>query len=50
MQFENDVKTYGTQTPIDIGAITRRFENDVKTYGTQTVLHFVLHSICLRMM
>ncbi len=36
--FENDVKTYGTQTFSDniVGAI--RFENDVKTYGTQTEL------------
>ena len=34
--FENDVKTYGTQTarkPTDKQLL---FENDVKTYGTQT--------------
>ena len=36
--FENDVKTYGTETagvPEEKG---RLFENDVKTYGTETWL------------
>ena len=35
-QFENDVKTYGTQTNARKECETTRFENDVKTYGTQT--------------
>ena len=35
-QFENDVKTYGTQTCININGASGEFENDVKTYGTQT--------------
>ena len=34
--FENDVKTYGTQTMIDVITLSAEFENDVKTYGTQT--------------
>ena len=36
--FENDVKTYGTETPRILPAIPGRFENDVKTYGTETFL------------
>ena len=35
--FENDVKTYGTQTQMGQGSSDRKFENDVKTYGTQTI-------------
>ncbi len=35
-QFENDVKTYGTQTKIGLVKFLISFENDVKTYGTQT--------------
>ena len=35
--FENDVKTYGTQTELVIIAVHTTFENDVKTYGTQTL-------------
>ena len=37
MAFENDVKTYGTQTPTELIELEEEFENDVKTYGTQTV-------------
>ena len=35
-QFENDVKTYGTQTILAPMIERVMFENDVKTYGTQT--------------
>ena len=35
--FENDVKTYGTETGNDTVLEMVRFENDVKTYGTETV-------------
>ena len=35
-QFENDVKTYGTQTLFQAFNAAKPFENDVKTYGTQT--------------
>ena len=34
--FENDVKTYGTQTQKWSFMMVILFENDVKTYGTQT--------------
>ena len=37
LRFENDVKTYGTQTLILDSRASREFENDVKTYGTQTI-------------
>ena len=36
IRFENDVKTYGTQTAIPQNCKWYMFENDVKTYGTQT--------------
>ena len=36
--FENDVKMYGTQTPVERSASAAMFENDVKMYGTQTLL------------
>ena len=36
--FENDVKTYGTQTVQQQQIVKWAFENDVKTYGTQTEL------------
>ena len=36
MLFENDVKTYGTETWKDRSSTERAFENDVKTYGTET--------------
>ena len=35
-EFENDVKTYGTQTYVSSIRMLTAFENDVKTYGTQT--------------
>ena len=34
--FENDVKTYGTETIQTHGSNFATFENDVKTYGTET--------------
>ena len=37
MQFENDVKMYGTQTHTNVCGRCLLFENDVKMYGTQTV-------------
>ena len=36
LRFENDVKTYGTQTLTYTHMSDNVFENDVKTYGTQT--------------
>ena len=36
LRFENDVKTYGTETKDDIKELPITFENDVKTYGTET--------------
>ena len=36
MQFENDVKMYGTQTHWKNMIDEIMFENDVKMYGTQT--------------
>ena len=36
LRFENDVKMYGTQTPVKNDTKTDVFENDVKMYGTQT--------------
>ena len=35
-KFENDVKTYGTETMLMLSCSTLLFENDVKTYGTET--------------
>ena len=37
LRFENDVKTYGTETPFFLLPMYMMFENDVKTYGTETV-------------
>ena len=34
--FENDVKTYGTETPFGGYKPKNKFENDVKMYGTET--------------
>ena len=34
--FENDVKTYGTETRQPQRSCRIQFENDVKTYGTET--------------
>ena len=36
IMFENDVKMYGTQTPLKRVRGLIQFENDVKMYGTQT--------------
>ena len=36
IEFENDVKMYGTQTQNLCRTENQRFENDVKMYGTQT--------------
>ena len=36
LRFENDVKTYGTETNQQYQWISGWFENDVKTYGTET--------------
>ena len=36
LRFENDVKMYGTQTPVFVTTPSTLFENDVKMYGTQT--------------
>ena len=36
IEFENDVKMYGTQTSSAGVSSNARFENDVKMYGTQT--------------
>ena len=41
LRFENDVKTYGTETKNPDAPLTLVFENDVKTYGTETIL--ILH-------
>ena len=49
-QFENDVKTYGTQTTVTTLATTAGFENDVKTYGTQTNAVIMSRHGRLRMM
>ena len=35
LQFENDVKMYGTQAYFDACDELKMFENDVKMYGTQ---------------
>ena len=37
VQFENDVKMYGTQTERYCCVSILVFENDVKMYGTQTL-------------
>ena len=36
LRFENDVKTYGTETVVIANELQDKFENDVKTYGTET--------------
>ena len=38
LRFENDVKTYGTETIRRVLFELTKFENDVKTYGTETFL------------
>ena len=42
--FENDVKTYGTETTQCMKTESRMFENDVKTYGTETDATEVTHT------
>ena len=37
LRFENDVKTYGTETDNITEMQAHLFENDVKTYGTETM-------------
>ena len=49
-EFENDVKTYGTETTGSQIAFNMAFENDVKTYGTETGFSALLRYIGLRMM
>ena len=49
-QFENDVKTYGTQTTVSYVFSNLKFENDVKTYGTQTLNLSLIPNSSLRMM
>ena len=50
LRFENDVKMYGTQTPV-VGIRSKlQFENDVKMYGTQTSRQPLPSATCLRMM
>ena len=49
-QFENDVKTYGTQTGTAVSTDAGQFENDVKTYGTQTMIALETARAGLRMM
>ena len=50
LRFENDVKTYGTETTGSQIAFNMAFENDVKTYGTETGFSALLRYIGLRMM
>ena len=46
LRFENDVKTYGTETISLKQLKCVLFENDVKTYGTETsVLLFPLNIV-----
>ena len=42
LRFENDVKTYGTETSVSSLRGTLPFENDVKTYGTETISNLIL--------
>ncbi len=48
--FENDVKTYGTETARAVKDTQEQFENDVKTYGTETNVPFATDCSGLRMM
>ena len=50
LRFENDVKTYGTETPDGILMCLASFENDVKTYGTETEQRNIQPLEGLRMM
>ena len=50
LRFENDVKTYGTETGTGKNTSRFGFENDVKTYGTETPARLSRHQTRLRMM
>ena len=50
LRFENDVKTYGTETDQMSEQFEGLFENDVKTYGTETFPSINLQIFRLRMM
>ena len=50
LRFENDVKTYGTETFDCIVFVISEFENDVKTYGTETHTSIADYILGLRMM
>ena len=50
LRFENDVKTYGTETLRHKRNLFQLFENDVKTYGTETPIRPGIVTNCLRMM
>ena len=50
LRFENDVKTYGTETTVAEFAQRAGFEDDVKTYGTETIITYQCSTSCLRMM
>ena len=50
IQFENDVKMYGTQTLLRKIYNVSQFENDVKMYGIQTLFAFIFVRNSLRMM
>lgn len=50
LRFENDVKTYGTETQIVTLKIYQAFENDVKMYGTEILQPIQYVPACLRMM
>ena len=50
LRFENDVKTYGTETEAIWQYDFGMFENDVKTYGTETKISWDWMCVCLRMM
>ena len=43
--FENDVKTYGTETTTEPTVTRTEFENDVKTYGTETEDEFLSNNM-----
>ena len=47
LRFENDVKTYGTETEFEKSVARLPFENDVKTYGTETHFSATFHAPCL---
>ena len=49
-RFENDVKIYGIQTPLQWCYILFEFENDVKIYGIQTTKYPAKPTAGLRMM